>query len=375
MRLFVPAASELLTDHLGHGEGLITWNILSRLAARGHAIVACARQVALNTDAGFEVIETGPASRFESIEPLAYSLKVTKELRHHGGARAFDAALWLMPQGPANLTWAAPRGLPIVIGPLSPAWPIRRKRPKRKGDIVRAALFPSISTLHQRAIAKASTVLLSTPAAAAAVPRATSEGRTQLVPFGIDLDRFNPQPLPRVPTIAFIGRLERLKGIDELLEAFQLTRSRLPECRLIFAGDGSERAKLRRIAEQSGDSIEVLSHIPNSHVPDLLSRSSVFCLPSHGEPFGMAILEAMAAGRAVVSTDAGGPSFLIEHGRGGALVVPGDASALADALSALLSDPDELRKMGEHNRCRVEASFTWDICVDAIEGALFKAAA
>lgn len=372
MRIFVPAASARLTDHEGHGEGLISWNILSRLAAKGHEIVACTRRAALTAPPPFELVETGPASRFESIEALAYAARVTKELRLHGGARSFSAALWLMPQGPQDLTWTAPGILPTIIGPLFPPWPKESRGKRRLGDNVCAILSPTISALHRRAMASATAVLLSTPAAAAAVPAAAAD-RTQLVPFGIDASHFKPEPLPATPTIGFVGRLDRVKGIHDLLEAFRRVQLQIPGCRLVIVGEGPEREAVERFAANAGGSVEVLGHVANTRVPSVLARTSVFCLPSHGEPFGMAILEAMAAGRSVVTTDAGGPRHLIDNGKGGALVASGDVAALASTLVALLRAPDNLEVMGRHNRRRIEEGLTWDHCVSAIERSLERA--
>src|SRR5204862_7357867 len=71
LRVLVPSASALLTDHRPHGEGLIAWDVFSGLAARGHELVVCAREAALRSSPPFEVVETGRASRWESVEPLA----------------------------------------------------------------------------------------------------------------------------------------------------------------------------------------------------------------------------------------------------------------------------------------------------------------
>jgi alpha-maltose-1-phosphate synthase len=113
--------------------------------------------------------------------------------------------------------------------------------------------------------------------------------------------------------------------------------------------------------------VKLLGAIGHAEIPGLLAQSSALCLPSHGEPFGMAALEAMAAGRPVVAFAEGGPSYLVDHGRGGYLVAARDAGALASALLRVLSDPDGAREMGRYNRRKVEAEFSRDRTLSQLE--------
>ena len=102
-------------------------------------------------------------------------------------------------------------------------------------------------------------------------------------------------------------------------------------------------------------------------VARLMAESSLLVLPSHGEPFGLAILEAMASGLPVVAVDEGGPRTLVQHGRGGYLVPRQNPDALAEALTALLSRPDAARQMGAFNRGLVEERFTWERVLDRLQ--------
>jgi glycosyltransferase involved in cell wall biosynthesis len=366
LRIFVPSAAALLTDHRGHGEGLIAWNLFAGLAARGHELVVCARRVELEQDPPFEVVETGPASRWESIEPLAYSRVVTRVFERRHRRRPFDLAHWLFPQGAAEVLFSN-SAVPLVIGPHSLAWP-SSCAPRRPGDLVRHMSAPLFGRLHRRALASAAAILVSVREATATVPE-EFRSKVRVLPFGIDTAAFELAPLPSTATVLFVGRLDAEKGVRELVEAFADVTARISEARLVDVGDGPERAWLeaRRHASGLNGSLELLGPVPHSRIADVMKEASLLCLPSRGEPFGMVALEAMASGRPVVAFDLGGPRYLIDHGRGGYLVRPGDRDGLVDSLVQLLGDRRRLEEMGRYNRRKVEAELSWEKVLDALE--------
>jgi glycosyltransferase involved in cell wall biosynthesis len=171
-----------------------------------------------------------------------------------------------------------------------------------------------------------------------------------------------------MPTVLFVGRLDRQKGIRELVHAFALLHSEVRGVKLLIAGEGGEASWITgRVRElQLEASVEQRGRVPHNEISRLIGECSLLCLPSDGEPFGMAIVEAMAGGRAVVAIDRGGPRHLVHRG-GGILVPPGDERALADALRTLLVSPDRLRAMGTFNRRRVDREFALSRVLDAIE--------
>jgi glycosyltransferase involved in cell wall biosynthesis len=142
----------------------------------------------------------------------------------------------------------------------------------------------------------------------------------------------------------------------------------LPEAVFAFAGDGPLRPELEREAARLGveDRVRFLGH--REDVPDLLAASDVFALPSLYEGSSLALLEAMAAGRAVVSSSIGGTAELIEDGANGLLVPPGDVGALSSAIRRLLRDDGLRARLGAEGRDRVEASFAERATADAVEG-------
>lgn len=363
LRIFFPGAAEVLTDHMPHGEGLIAHELLSGLAGRGHSIVACGRTRAFRECPPYEARAIGRGGPFGSLAPIGYAGLAARELRKCGGATSFDIAHWLFPQGDQILD-ALPRRLPLVVGPLSLSWP-RAKRSRSAGLLVRHLVDPAFRVLAHRAMHRAGRILVSVPEIGVA---AKHRQRVTVVPFGIDETAYAVAPLPRMPTVLFVGRLDRQKGIRELVHAFALLHSEVRGVKLLIAGEGGEASWITgRVRElQLEASVEQRGRVPHNEISRLIGECSLLCLPSDGEPFGMAIVEAMAGGRAVVAIDRGGPRHLVHRG-GGILVPPGDERALADALRTLLVSPDRLRAMGTFNRRRVDREFALSRVLDAIE--------
>ncbi|HUO88492.1 MAG TPA: glycosyltransferase, partial [Rhizomicrobium sp.] len=143
------------------------------------------------------------------------------------------------------------------------------------------------------------------------------------------------------PIILAAGRLHPQKGFDVLLRAFARVRAQI-DCRLVILGEGAERASLAAMASDIGLAYDVdfpgFARNPFS----LMARAAVFVLSSRWEGFPNALVEAMASGAPVVSTDCpSGPREILDHGRYGRLVPPGSAELLADAILAVLRErPD-----------------------------------
>jgi glycosyltransferase involved in cell wall biosynthesis len=146
-----------------------------------------------------------------------------------------------------------------------------------------------------------------------------------------------------------VGRLKYPKDHRTLLEAAARARG---QWRLEIVGDGPDRAELEALASERS---QLLGE--RSDVPDLLARASVFVLSSHSEGLPISVLEALAAGLPVVASDVGGVRELVEDGVNGVLVPPGDAVALAAALTRLVADADLRRTMGAASRSRAEKLF------------------
>jgi L-malate glycosyltransferase len=156
------------------------------------------------------------------------------------------------------------------------------------------------------------------------------------------------------PLVLTPARLNPQKGHRVLLEAI----AEVPEALFLFAGDGPERAALEAEGEHLGVADRVRFLGRRDDVPQLLAACDVFALPSLYEGSSLAVLEAMAAGIPIVSSTIGGTDELIEDGRSGWLVPPGDAKALAAALRRALGDEELRRSLAARARERVEAGLT-----------------
>ncbi len=144
-------------------------------------------------------------------------------------------------------------------------------------------------------------------------------------------------------TLLFVGKGDfRGKGGEVLLRAFELLRARRPKARLLLAGPTEPLAV--------PEGVTCLGLVPFSALPDLFAQATAFVLPTLREPFGIAFLDAMACGVPCVGTRAGAVPEILDEGRLGVLVPPGDEHALADALADLLEDPQRACEFGALGR-------------------------
>ncbi len=161
------------------------------------------------------------------------------------------------------------------------------------------------------------------------------------------------------------GRLAVVKGLDVLVEATALLSGEFPGMRLEIAGSGPERRNLEAAARDLGvgDRLAFLGW--RKDLAPLLAHWDLFVQPSRAEGFGLAALEAMAAGVPVIASAVGGLVELIEHDRSGWLVPAGEAEALAAKIGEALCDPAARHAVGEAGRQRVSAVFPMRSMVDA----------
>lgn len=159
--------------------------------------------------------------------------------------------------------------------------------------------------------------------------------------------------------LLFVGRLDPVKGLRVLFEAFEMARTNHPDIMLTVIGDGEDRGWVESNAARIGG-IEVLGYRSQSEVAEALSRSDVLVLPSFAEGVPVALMEAMASGRPVIATRVGGVAELVEDGISGRMVAPGNAEALAEAMTDLAASPGRRREMGEAGRAKTRAEFDID---------------
>lgn len=201
--------------------------------------------------------------------------------------------------------------------------------------------------------------------------------RLHQIPNGVDDEHFRVGDSERFCDkfgindgfVLFVGRLHPTKGIEFLLRSFQKVREENPRAKLVIAGP-SEASYELKLVKLSGDlrlSSNVLfpGRLPREMLLSAYSGCSLLVLPSVYEPFGIAVLEAMAHGKPVIATRAGGPGEIIRDGSTGFLVDYGNELALAQKISILLSDEQLRIEVGQN--ARIEAKeYTWETIAERV---------
>lgn len=241
------------------------------------------------------------------------------------------------------------------------------------GDLLGEPVRRSVRWAEARALAGADAV--------GAVSRFAAE-RTQalfglrrlpdVVPNGIDVDRFAPSPLgpDQAGRLLYFGTLVRKKGVLDLCRAFPAVLARVPSARLRLVGrdaadsrtGGSSTVALARdalaratrtgggVESDLREAVDFAGPLPNDEIPRAIADAALCVFPSYAEALPLVWLEAMACGRPVVAYDIGWAREIVDDGIDGVLVPAGDVDALAAAVAALLGLPDRLARMGRAAR-------------------------
>lgn len=187
----------------------------------------------------------------------------------------------------------------------------------------------------------------------------------QIVPNIVDLARFAPRPSARTPgaapSILVARNLEAIYDNASALRAFAIVRQRHPDARLTLAGSGPQLAMLQALALALGvtQGVDFPGRIDHHAMAELYRASDIVLNPSLADNMPVSVLEALACGVPLVSTDAGGIPHLLRHDETALLVAPGDAQAMAQALLRLIAEPATARRLAT-NGLQHAARFSWD---------------
>lgn len=303
--------------------------------------------------------------------PLALPYLVAGSIATLRAVRAIDAdvlhAHWVVPNAPLGLAAARVRHISQVITLHGSDAHLARTNPLLGWAAARCLRrAAAVTACSAELLATGSTL------ASGAVP-------SRLIPWGADPVRFgsgdshqwrNRLGIPAgTPVIAAVGRLVTKKGFDVLLEAFARLPGHLgPLPILVIGGDGPQRAPLERRAFEAGGSgrVRLAGVVPWDEMPHFLAMADMVAVPSITDEAGnvdglpTVLLEAMAAGKAVVASRIAGIPLAIDDGVHGLLTAPGDAAALTGALSRLLQDAGLRHRLGQAAQDRVRAELNWD---------------
>jgi L-malate glycosyltransferase len=262
---------------------------------------------------------------------------------------------------------------------------LARASPAAKIVHVRDCLPPGpVSAATMRLIAATATAVVANSRYTASSVRALAPGvRTEVVYNGVDLRRWDPDRLDRAPArvalgeagtraalLGVVAQLSPWKGQDTAIEALRLLREEAIDAHLLLIGSAkfvaratrfdneAYVARLRRLVADAGLDDRVSWMGEREDVPELMRALDVLLLPSWEEPFGRALIEAMALGVPVVSTNVGGPPEIVEEGREGHLVPPRQPAAWASAIRSILDSPSRASAMAVAGRQKVRERFT-----------------
>ena len=274
-------------------------------------------------------------------------------------------------------TWAAARaarasGIPYLV---SPRGMLVKDLVRRKSRWIKTAW---LRLIERRNLEDASAVHFTSPLEAREADRFGFRlPPAVVIPNGVDMEgkdapavlsELVAEAIRQRPFLLFLGRINWKKGLDRLIAAL----AHVPDVRLVIAGNDEEdyRSQLERlIAEKGvGERICFSGHVRGADKAALFKNAALFVLPSYSENFGIAVLEAMAAGCPVIITPEVGAADIVREHRAG-LVIDGDPRVLGKGLHTMLMNPEELVQMGRRGRKAVEGNFTWDAVALKMEAA------
>lgn len=189
----------------------------------------------------------------------------------------------------------------------------------------------------------------------------------RVIPNGVDVDTYRPglAPIRHLRddklNILFVGRLEKRKGLGDLLRAYRAMKARVPRSRLIIVGDGPLRGRVESfVTRHRLPDVVMAGFVPDSVKPRYYSSADIFCAPATGaESFGIVLLEALASGLPVVATEVPGYMSVLEPGRDSVTVMPQNWRELSASLVILARDPDLRRRMSEYALEKVRR-YSWE---------------
>ncbi|MCJ7571069.1 MAG: glycosyltransferase family 4 protein [Candidatus Thermoplasmatota archaeon] len=186
-----------------------------------------------------------------------------------------------------------------------------------------------------------------------------------IIPNGIDIDyiqKINSYEKKNYPTIFFLGYLTKGKGTKDLIRAIQLVKVKINNVKLYIGGIGPDMTKLQKLVQDLNlkDNVTFLGLLDYKEKFAYMKSMDVFVLPSYWESFPIVLLEAMACGKPIITTDVGGNPYAVSDKLNGFLVKPGQWQQIAEHLIYLLHDKNLLNKMGQESKKR-SINFNWEI--------------
>lgn len=343
---------------IGGGGSRVVAGLAGQLARAGHAVdlvtMAFQELPRRETVDGIEVHRVRCFRRSASIcspgEMAVYLMPALRRARGLAQTRRYDLihAHFIFPDGVLALALAHLTGLPYVItahGSDVPGFNPDRFR----------AMHRVLAPLWRRVVRGAELLISPSHNLTRLIDRAAPAARTVLIPNGIAPARYRADR-PRLRRILVVSRLFERKGVQNLIRALAGVTH---DHELHVVGAGPYQPELRALSERLAVPVNFHGWLEpgSAMLAELYETASIFVLPSEMENFPIVLLEAMAAGAAIVTTRGTGCDEVV--GDAGVLVPPGDPAALRAALVPLMADPSACRALGAAARRRLEQRFSW----------------
>ncbi len=349
--------------------GGVTENVHStalELRRRGHEVTIITsrfREGENQNGTGVERIGTNVLVPFNrAFVDLTVGLRLRQQLRRLMRDYEFDLVHTHSPNAPS---------LPILAVQTAECAQVGTFHCTSQPSLLQGALKPYLSRVVARLHAR-----IAVSSTAEATSARYFPGEYVVIPNGVDIERFHPDVRPfdewRDPqrvNLLFVGRLDPRKGLQFLLAAMpQVVERTRGRARLLIVGNSYLRARFEAMVPSSmRPHVRFLGHVPRADLPRWYATGDIFVSPASGnESFGIVLVEAMAAGRAVVASDIPGYRTVVNPGEDALTVPPGDVGALAATLAGLAGDPERRRALGERGRARA-LEFAWPRITDRIE--------
>ena len=199
------------------------------------------------------------------------------------------------------------------------------------------------------------------------------KGEIKVIPNGIELERFIKKEkltnkIKQNKTIIYVGSLISLKGVNYLIKAIDIVNKKYKNIRLLIIGEGEDRIILENMVKdlQLDNVVKFTGLIPNTELPNYLQMGDIFVLPSLSEGFPNVLLEAMAAGLPIISTNVCGLSEIIKDGENGYLVDPRNHEILAEKILFLVQNP-KIQERISNNNLKEIMKYSWSSVTEQIE--------
>jgi glycosyltransferase involved in cell wall biosynthesis len=235
---------------------------------------------------------------------------------------------------------------------------------------------PLIGILHKSILNNSSAIIALTDHMKKKLMESTDK-KIYTIPNGIDLDKFTVNENKKFlrkklgisinkTIIIFVGRLHVVKGLEYLINAVNKVKN--DNLKLFIIGDGTERENLEKLSKKLNieNYIEFCGEIPNEKIPEYLTASDIFVLPSLSEGFPNVLLEAMTCGLPVIATKIKGLDEIIEEGINGYLINPKSSEQIAEKIEFISKNKTIYKTISQNNKIRA-SEFSWDPVIDRLD--------